>query len=118
MNDHDEQSITQGGFEFAWEPDDGLFLIMSRPVMCSWTETTMAYFMSGLHKMVGTDRFSLALYAAGEDTSPSEWERLVPAGALLLIAAVGRTAWAAWRRAGIHTTPHTGPHTSPDDRPG
>ncbi len=81
MSEHEKQSTTQGGFEFSWDPDDGLFLIMSRPVMCSWTETTMAYFMSGLHKMVGTDRFNLALYAAGEDTSRSEWERFVPAGA-------------------------------------
>src|SRR5437870_4551975 len=77
MNHRENPTFLRNGLEFEWDVDEGLFLIMGAPIMCMWTETTMAYFMTGLHKMVGTDRFNLALYGAGEDTTADEWERFV-----------------------------------------
>ncbi|WP_394823613.1 STAS domain-containing protein [Pendulispora albinea] len=77
MNHRENPTYLRNGLDFEWDVDEGLFLIMGNPIMCMWTETTMAYFMSGLHKMVGTDRFNLALYGAGEDTTADEWERFV-----------------------------------------
>ena len=42
-----------------------------------WIDTTMAGFMSGLHRMVGTERFHLALYGAGEEGVAGEWEHFI-----------------------------------------
>ncbi len=69
--------ISVKGLDFEWDLDKGLFLIAGQPTVCMWIDTTMAGFMSGLHKMVGTERFHLALYGAGEDGVAGEWEHFV-----------------------------------------
>jgi rsbT co-antagonist protein RsbR len=72
--------INVSGLDFEWDLDQGLFLCNGFPTVCMWIDTTMAGFMSGLHKMVGTDRFHLALYQAGEEGVVGEWEHfIVPA---------------------------------------
>jgi rsbT co-antagonist protein RsbR len=77
---HQNPKISVRGLDFEWDLDRGLFLIMGIPTVCMWIETTMAGFMSGLHRMVGTDRFDLALYGAGEEGVVGEWENfIVPA---------------------------------------
>ena len=69
--------INVNGLDFEWDLDKGLFLVNGLPTVCMWIDTTMAGFMSGLHKMVGTERFHLALYQAGEDGVAGEWEHFI-----------------------------------------
>lgn len=69
--------IHVNGLDFEWDLDRGVFLIAGAPTVCMWIESTMAGFMSGLHKMVGTERFHLALYGAGEEGVQGEWEHFI-----------------------------------------
>ncbi len=65
------------GLNFEWDLEKGAFLVQGNPTVCMWIESTMAGFMSGLNRMVGTDRFNLAVYGAGEDGIAAEWERII-----------------------------------------
>jgi len=83
MNDQANPSISVGGLRFEWDLDGGRVLASGNPVIALWTETTMARFLLAIHKMVGTDRFNLALYGSGEATAAAEWAQFVePAGSV------------------------------------
>ena len=69
--------IHVSGLDFEWDQEKGAFLINGNATVAMWIESTMAGFMSGLHRMVGTDRFNLAVYGAGEDGIEGEWEHLI-----------------------------------------
>ena len=62
---------------FSWDLEKGLMLIWGQPVLCWWIETTMAGFMAGLHRMVGTERFNLALEGAGRESIEGEWNNII-----------------------------------------
>ena len=69
--------IHVSGLDFEWDQSRGVFLINGVPAVAMWVESTMAGFMSGLQTMVGTERFNLALYGAGEEGIAVEWEQVV-----------------------------------------
>ncbi len=69
--------IHVSGLDFEWDQRKGVFLVNGIPTVAMWIDSTMASIMSGLHRMVGTERFNLALYAAGEAGIDGEWEHLV-----------------------------------------
>lgn len=69
--------IHVSGLDFEWDQANGAFLIHGNASVAMWIESTMAGFMSGLNRMVGTDRFNLAVYGAGEDGIEGEWEHLI-----------------------------------------
>lgn len=69
--------IIVDGVDFEWDRDSGLMLIWGQPVLCIWIETTMAGLMSGIHKMVGTERFRIACEQAGRDSVEGEWEHII-----------------------------------------
>jgi len=69
--------IQVSGLDFEWDQSRGVFLVNGNPAVAMWIESTMAGFMSGLHTMVGSERFNLALYGAGEEGIEGEWEHLV-----------------------------------------
>lgn len=69
--------ISVDGVDFEWDRDNGQMLIWGRPVTCMWTETTMAGLMAGLHRMVGTERFLLAIEQAGRESIEGEWEHII-----------------------------------------
>ncbi|WP_394843942.1 STAS domain-containing protein [Pendulispora brunnea] len=77
MNDNGHPAISVGGLRFEWDMDGGRVLASGHPVMSLWTETTMARFMSAIHRMVGTDRLNLALYGSGEATAEAEWSQFM-----------------------------------------
>ncbi|WP_394824117.1 STAS domain-containing protein [Pendulispora albinea] len=62
-----------GPLRFEWDQGRGLLLCEGIPLVAMTVETTMASFMAGIHKMVGTERFQLALYGAGEEVVENEW---------------------------------------------
>jgi len=61
------------GLSFEWDPENGVILIIGQPVVCTWIETTMAGLMSGIHRMVGTERLVLAAEQAGRQSAEGEW---------------------------------------------
>lgn len=69
----DRSKIRVGGLEFEWDAARGLLFCAGAPAACLRTETTLAGFLSGLHAMVGTERFHLALYAGGQRGAEAEW---------------------------------------------
>ena len=69
--------IHVSGLDFEWDQSTAVFLVNGIPAVAMWIDSTMASIMSGLHTMVGTERFNLALYGAGEAGIDGEWEHLV-----------------------------------------
>ncbi|MCU0681292.1 MAG: STAS domain-containing protein [Polyangiaceae bacterium] len=70
-------TIRVAGLDFEWDQTQGLLLCQRTPAVCMSVEGTMAGFLSGLHRMVGTERFNLALYSAGEDGVQGDWETVI-----------------------------------------
>lgn len=69
--------IHVSGLDFEWDLENGAFLIQGNKTVSMWIESTMAGFMSGLNRMVGTERFNLAVYGAGEEGIDGEWEHII-----------------------------------------
>ncbi len=69
--------IHVSGLDFEWDQSRQVFLVNGVPSIAMWIDPTVASIMSALHRMVGTERFSLALYGAGEAGVDGEWEHLV-----------------------------------------
>jgi rsbT co-antagonist protein RsbR len=65
-------SINVIGVDFAWDLERHIFLSMGLPSISMWIGT-MAGFMSGLQKMVGTERFNLAVQGSGREGAEAEW---------------------------------------------
>lgn len=70
----DHPSITVLGAQFAWEPDVGLFRVFGLPTFTLWIESTLAGMMQGMQRMVGTERFNLAMHGGGRDSVGGDWE--------------------------------------------
>jgi len=62
-----KRPITVRGIACEWDEDEGLLTIAGGRVMSAWTDSTMAGLLSGFHRMVGTQRFLLALHGGGRD---------------------------------------------------
>ncbi len=65
--------IVVDGNEFRWEPDKGLLLISGGPSLALWIETSLAGLMQGMQRMVGTDRFNVAMQSGGRDSVEGDW---------------------------------------------
>ncbi len=70
-------AIHVDGLDFEWDHERGLFLCHGVPAICMWLETTVAGFMANLHRMVGTERFNLALYGGAQEGVEREWDTVV-----------------------------------------
>jgi rsbT co-antagonist protein RsbR len=66
-------SITIQGVQFTWEPEFGLFQVFGMPTFCMWIESTLAGMMQGMQRMVGTERFNLAMHGGGRDSVGGDW---------------------------------------------
>ena len=73
MGEANRSSITVQGVTFSWEPSVGLFRVFDMPVMTLWIETTLAGMMQGMQRMVGTERFNLAMHGGGRDSVAGDW---------------------------------------------
>jgi rsbT co-antagonist protein RsbR len=77
LNDAEHPKIVVSGVEFEWDTKSGLFCVWGQPVVAMWITSTMAGFMSGLQRMVGTERFGLAMQAAGFEGAQGEWTDII-----------------------------------------
>lgn len=65
----ERKQVEIAGVTVAWEVDKGLNLWDGIPALSMSVPTTVAGMMAGLHRMVGTERFNLALQAGGRESA-------------------------------------------------
>lgn len=65
------------GVEFSWDRARDLFRINGMPAVGMLIESTLAQLLLGVERMVGTERYNLALQAAGRASVADEWEAFV-----------------------------------------
>ncbi|MFO7566545.1 MAG: STAS domain-containing protein [Enhygromyxa sp.] len=66
-------SITVQGVTFEWALEDGLCRVFDMPVLAMWIESSLAGLMQGMQRMVGTERFNLAMHGGGRDSIDGDW---------------------------------------------
>lgn len=71
--DHMIERATLGGLEFEYDTERGNIRMGGHPAIFIWTESTLAGLISGLQRMVGTERFRLALHGGGRDGVEDDW---------------------------------------------
>jgi rsbT co-antagonist protein RsbR len=69
----EKPSLTIQGVKFSWQPEEGLFQVFEMPTFAMWIESTLAGMMQGMQRMVGTERFNLALQGGGRDSIAGDW---------------------------------------------
>jgi rsbT co-antagonist protein RsbR len=67
------ERATLGGLEFEYDTERGNIRMGGHPAIFIWTESTLAGLLSGLQRMVGTDRFKLSLHGGGRDGVQDDW---------------------------------------------
>ncbi len=73
----DDPRIEIDGVLFSWDRGRDLFLINGMPAVGLLIESTVAQLLVGVERMVGTERFNLALQAAGRESVAGEWEGFI-----------------------------------------
>jgi rsbT co-antagonist protein RsbR len=67
------ERATLGGIDFEYDTERGNIRMGGHPAIFIWTESTLAGLLSGLQRMVGTDRFKLSLHGGGRDGVADDW---------------------------------------------
>jgi len=96
--------IELDGNEFAWNLPAGLYTMTGHPSISIWIETSLAGLMHGMQRMVGTERFNLAMQGGGRDSIEGDWEFVCGFPSFEVgferIAAVANTCgWGLWELA-------------------
>lgn len=94
-------SITVQGVNFTWQPDAGLLRVFEMPTLAMWIESTIAGMMQGMQRMVGTERFNLAMHGGGRDSIAGDWSVIANApsfeqGFAELASYAVTCGWGAW----------------------
>ena len=61
------------GISCVWDVENGICNLGGKPVALMWIDSTLAHLMSGVQKMVGTERFLLSLQSGGRDSVADDW---------------------------------------------
>ncbi|HLT37961.1 MAG TPA: STAS domain-containing protein [Enhygromyxa sp.] len=105
----DDPSITVQGVRFDWKPENGLFNVFNMPTLAMWVETTVAGMMEGMQRMVGTDRFNLAMHGGGRDSIAGDWSVIAAApsfeqGFAELASYAVTCGWGVWTLVSLDRT--------------
>ena len=100
------KSVEIAGITVEWDVGEGLNLWNGVPALSMWTESTLAGLMSGLHRMVGTERFNLSLQAGGRDSIAGDWALIskyptFEEGFAAITEVAAATGWGRWRMVSI-----------------
>jgi len=68
-----EDKAHVSGIDIEWDHGNGICTFEKLPVLMMWRDTTLAALMSGVQKMVGAERFGLALQAEGRRSVEDDW---------------------------------------------
>lgn len=69
----EQPSFTVQGVNFAWAAEIGLFRVFDMPALAIWIESSVAGMMQGMQRMVGGERFNLAMHGGGRDSIEGDW---------------------------------------------
>lgn len=94
------------GIDVEWDPEAGVHRWGGQPALALWLESSVAGLMSGLHRMVGTERFNLSMIAGGRDSTEGDWGYIggFPAfeeGFAALSMVAGAAGWGRWEIASL-----------------
>jgi rsbT co-antagonist protein RsbR len=94
-------SITVQGVTFEWDPTHGLVKAFGFPTLAMWIESSVAGLMQGMQRMVGTERFNLAMHGGGRDSIDGDWAVISAApsfeeGFASLADAAVTCGWGIW----------------------
>ncbi|WP_272417445.1 STAS domain-containing protein [Polyangium jinanense] len=93
--------ISVGGIDVEWDAEKGVCTWAGSPAVTMWTKSSIAGLLSGFHRMVGTERFRLALHGGGRDSTDEDWA-VIAAGPTFekgfeALAAIASSAgWGRW----------------------
>lgn len=95
------ERATLGGLEFEFDTERGNIRMGGHPAIFIWTESTLAGLLSGLQRMVGTDRFKLSLHGGGRDGVEDDWAYICQyptfeEGFTALIHVAATFGWGRW----------------------
>jgi rsbT co-antagonist protein RsbR len=65
--------VRVGGIDVEWNAENGVCTWGGSLAVTMWTESSVAGLFSGFHRMVGTERFRLALLGGGRDSTGGDW---------------------------------------------
>jgi rsbT co-antagonist protein RsbR len=87
--------------EFTWNVHDGICRVYGMPVVALWIDSSMLGLMQGLQRMVGTERFNLALLGGGRESIDGDWSVISAAptfeqGFVAISAAAMTCGWGVW----------------------
>ncbi len=71
------QQIEIQGVTYTWDPSRDLMLMNGMAVAALLVESTLAGMMWGIERMVGLERFTLAMQAAGRRSIEDEWRTFI-----------------------------------------
>jgi rsbT co-antagonist protein RsbR len=66
-------SITIQDVPFQWDVARGVLDVSGMPTLALWIETSLAGLMQGFQRMVGTERFNLAMHGGGRESIDGDW---------------------------------------------
>ena len=97
----DRPKISICGFEIEWDLERGLNLWAGTPALSMWIPTTVAGLMSGLQRMVGTERFNLCLQQGGIESVEGDWgvitsQPTFEAGMAVMSGVASSAGWGRW----------------------
>lgn len=84
--------IHVGGVDIEYDEPAGIQRWSGSPAVSMWLETTVAGLLSGFQRMVGTERFNLAMHGGGRDGTDGDWAFITARGKTFQ---EGFPAWAA-----------------------
>jgi len=90
-----------GGIEVVCDMKAGTSTWAGAPAMGIWLESSMAGLLSGFQRMVGTERFLLALHGGGRDSTAGDWQMISAApsfeeGFSTMVEIAASAGWGRW----------------------
>jgi len=94
------------GIDIEWREAEGLCLWAGAPVVTAWVESTMAGLLVTVQRMVGTERFALAMQQGGRDSIEGDWAVISSAptfeeGFAALAHVAAAAGWGRWELVSI-----------------
>jgi rsbT co-antagonist protein RsbR len=95
------ERVTLGGLELEYDTERGTLRSAGNPAIFIWTESTLAGLLSGLQRMVGTERIRLSLHGGGRDGVEQDWAYICQyptfeEGFTALIHVAAVMGWGRW----------------------
>jgi rsbT co-antagonist protein RsbR len=90
------------GIELEYDVEAGIHRWSGYPSLAMWLESSFAGLMSGVHRMVGTERFNVSLQGGGRDSTQGDWDFMMrhptfEAGFAALADTAAAAGWGRWQ---------------------